>query len=141
MQNIPHSMKQKPQREANKPRFVVDVNTSLQSLRQKYGGFARFISSAQLTGKQDSKDSEIIKIANEKDYHIITLNTDDFKDAPQKYDWLKVGIICVNLKEGNYRDRFGSLLRELKRHENYYNKLIIMGNKIEKNSYKALRIL
>ena len=132
-------MKQEPQRKANKPRFVVDVNTSLQSLRQKYGGFARFISSAQLTGKQDSKDAEIIRIANERDYHIITLNTDDFKNAPQNYNWLKIGIICVNLKEGNYRDRFGSLLREFKRHENYYNKLIIMGNTIIKTSYKDLR--
>lgn len=132
-------MKPRPQRKANKPRFVVDVNTSLQSLRHKYGGFARFISSAQLTGKQDSKDSEIIKIANEKDYHIITLNTIDFEIAPKEYAWLKIGIICVNLQEGNYRDRFGSLLRDLKRHENYYSKLIIMGNKIKKISYTVLR--
>lgn len=132
-------MKQKPQKEANKPRFVVDVNTSLQSLKQKYGGFARFISSAQLTGKQNSKDPEIIKIANDKDYHIITLNTGDFENTPQKYSWLKIGIIGVNLKEGNYRDKFGSLLRELKKHENYYNKLIIMGNEIKKISYTTLR--
>ena len=132
-------MKRKPQKEANKPRFVVDVNTSLQLLKQKYGGFARFISSAHLTGKQDSKDPEIIKIANDKDYHIITLNTSDFENAPQKYGWLKVGIICVNLKEGNYRDKFGGLLREFKKHENYYNKLIIMGNAVKKISYTTLR--
>ncbi len=132
-------MKREPRRKTNKPRFVVDVNTSLQFLKQRYGGLARFISSAKLTGKQDSKDPEIIKIANEKDYHIITLNTADFEAAPQNYAWLKIGIICVNLKEGNYRDRFGSLLRELKRHENYYNKLIIMGNNIKKISYTALR--
>lgn len=132
-------MKQDPQRKANKPRFVVDVNTSLQALRKKYGGFARFISSAQLTGRQDSRDSEIIKIANEKDYHIVTLNTVDFENAAQEFAWLKIGIIAVNLKEGNYRDKFGSLLRELKRHENYYNKLIIMGNEIKQVSYKVLR--
>lgn len=132
-------MRPKPKKEANKPRFVVDVNTSLQSLKKKYGGFARFISSAQLTGKQDSKDPEIIKIANDKDYHIITLNTRDFENAPIKYPWLKVGIICVNLQEENYRDRFGSLLREFSKHENYYSKLIFMGNEIKKISYITLR--
>ncbi len=132
-------MRPKPKKEANKPRFVVDVNTSLQSLKRKYGGFARFISSTYLTGKQDSKDSEIIKIANDKDYHIITLNTRDFENAPTKYLWLKVGIICVNLQEENYRDRFGSLLRVFNKHENYYNKLIYMGNEIKKISYVTLR--
>lgn len=132
-------MKRKPTKEANKPRFVVDVNTSLQSLKQKYGGFARFISSKELTGRQDSEDSEIIKLANEKDYHIITLNTGDFEQIPRKYMWLKVGLICVNLQEDNYRDKFGALLRDLKKHENYYNKLIIMGNVIKKISYSSLR--
>lgn len=133
-------MKPKPTKEANKPRFVVDVNTSLQSLKQNYGGFARFISSAELTGKQDSKDSEIIKTANEKDYHIITLNTQDFENAAKEYSWLKIGIICVNLKEGNYRSKFGSLLREYKKHQNYYNKLIILGNKNKKISYRSIRL-
>lgn len=64
-----------------------------------------------------------------------------FENAPIKYPWLKVGIICVNLQEENYRDRFGSLLRELNKHENYYNKLVIMGNEIKKMSYITLRRL
>ncbi len=132
-------MKPNPPRKANKPKFVVDVNTSLKSLKKKYGKFARFISSAQLTGKPDSKDSEIIKLANKKDFHIITLNTQDFENAPKKHNWLNIGIICVNLKEDNYRDKFGSLLRDLNKHDHYYKKLIIMGNDIQKISYDDLR--
>ena len=132
-------MKPKPRKRAHKPRFVVDVDTSLKSLKLKYGGFARFISSAQLTGKQNSKDQEIIKKADDNDYHIITLNTKDFEDAPKLYTWLKIGLICVNLHEDNYRDRFGSLLREFNKHEHYYNKLIIMGNKLRITNYESFR--
>lgn len=132
-------MKPRPRKKANKPRFVVDVDTSLKSLQLKYGGFARFISATHLTGKQNSKDHEIIKKADDEDYHIITLNTKDFEDAPIKFPLLKVGIICVNLDEDNYRDKFGSVLRDLNKHEHYYNKLIIMGNEIKKITYEILR--
>lgn len=132
-------MKPKLPRTANKPRFVVDVNTSLGVLKTRYGGFATFISSAHLVKSFAAKDPEIIKKANEKDYHIITHNTKDFEEAPQKSAKLKVGIICVNLKEGNYIDKFGSVLRKLKKHNSFYNKLIILGNEVKIISYSELR--
>jgi predicted nuclease of predicted toxin-antitoxin system len=132
-------MKPKRERKANKPRFVVDHNTSFTHLKQTYGGLATFISSVQLTGKQDATDPEIIKFANENDYHIITLNTKDFEDAPRQYAWLKIGIIAVNLKEKNYRTKFNKILRAHKKHENFYNKLIILGNTIRIFNYSTLR--
>lgn len=132
-------MRPKKEIKPNKPRFVVDHNTSLVRLRTEYGGKATFVSSAALTGAQDTKDEDIIKIANEHNYHIITLNTKDFRDAPKKYDWLKVGIIGVNLKEKNYRTKFRRIIGDLKKHEHYYNKLIILGNEITIKLYDDLR--
>ncbi len=134
-------MKPRPQKKLNKPRFVVDINVSYIILKKRYGGYARFISSANLLKKQNASDDEIIKVANDKNYHIITHNTIDFENAPKRFNWLKVGVICVNLKEENYLDKFGRLLRTNSKHENYYNKLFILGNLTTTFKYSQLRLI
>lgn len=132
-------MKPSRTRIANKPRFAVDINTSYSLLNRNFGGFATFTSTAMLTKKQDSSDEEIIKTASSKDYHIITHNTKHFENAPIKLDKLEIGIICVNLQEDNYINQFGKLLRRYKKHDNFKNKLIYLGNKIKILKYSQLR--
>lgn len=132
-------MKKPPKRELNKPRFAVDINTSFNVLKKNFGGFARFTSTALLTKEQDTKDPEIIKRCELKNYHIITHNTKDFIDAPLKFRNLKIGIVCINLDEKHYLSKFGSLLREFPKHENYHNKLIQVGNETKIISYPKLR--
>lgn len=132
-------MKPVPPPRINKPRFTVDINTSLKNLRKVYGGFATFISTATLTRSQATKDENIIKTANAKNYHIITHNTADFKNAPARFSWLEIGIICVNLQEGNYIDKFGKVLREFKKHDKFKGKLILLGNEIKVITYQEIR--
>lgn len=132
-------MKPKLLKPANKPRFVIDVNISLGNLKVRFGGFANFISSIDLIKSASAKDIEIIKKSSDRDYHIITHNTQDFDQAPVKLPNLKIGIICVNIYEENYLDKFGVLLREFKKHQRFYNKLIYLGNEIKIISYSELR--
>ncbi len=132
-------MKNPPLRVINKPRFVVDINTSYSILRKRYGGFATFKSVVFLTKKQNASDDEIMKAANTQNYHIITQNTKHFTDAPRKFPQLKIGIICINLNEDNFIDKFGKLLRNLKKHEKFKNNLFILGNEIQQISYLTLR--
>lgn len=132
-------MKPKILKSANKPRFVIDVNISLENLKVRFGGLANFISSIELTKSASTKDTEIIKKASNKDYHIITHNTQDFDQAPVKLLNLKIGIICVNIEEENYLDKFGVLLRSFKKHQRFYNKLIFLGNEIKIVNYSHLR--
>lgn len=133
-------MKQrKPNKEPRKPQFVVDHNSSLESLKKDFGNFAKFISSVELTGAQDTEDSEIVRIANNKDYHVITLNTKDFLNFPVQHPDLKIGLICVNLQEKVYHGAFAKILRDKQHHRNYHNKLIILGNPVKTFSYKNLR--
>lgn len=133
-------MKPRPQKPLNKPRFATDINIGFDNLRKNYGGFATFTPIIKLTKKQDASDETIIELCNKKNYHIITHNTKHFETAPQKFSWLKIGIICVNLKEENYIDKFGSVLRGLKKHNNFFNKLIIVGNSVVIKNYSELRL-
>lgn len=123
----------------NKPRFAVDINISFVTLQKSYSQFATFKSTASLTKKQDAGDDEIVKICDAQNYHIITHNTKHFEGAPKKFLNLKVGIICVNLKESNYIGNFGKLLRERKKHDNYKRKLIVIGNETRVKSYSEIR--
>lgn len=123
----------------NKPRFIVDINISVKLLNKEYGGFANFKSTVFLTKNQESSDDDIIKTANSKNYHIITHNTKHFIEAPKKFLSLKIGIICINLKEGNFIDKLGKLLRDYKKHDNFCNKLITLGNEIQIETYSDLR--
>lgn len=132
-------MKSPPPPRLNKPRFAVDINTSFATLQRSYGQFATFKSTALLTKKQDASDNEIIKVSNTENYHIITHNTRHFEGAPRKFPNLKIGIICVNLKESNYINSFGKLLREFKKHDNYNKKLIYIGNETHVRLYSELR--
>ena len=131
--------RQKPPQRVNKPRFAVDINTSFVTLIKNYGKFATFTSTAKLTKKQDTGDDEIVKISDSENYHIITHNTRHFENAPLKFQNLKIGIICVNLKEANYINSFGKLLREFKKHDNYKTKLIYIGNETRIKSYSEVR--
>lgn len=132
-------MKHPQIRVVTKPRFIVDINTNYSLLRGRYGGFAIFKSVFVITKKQNASDDEIIKVANAKNYHIITRNTKHFVEAPQKFNWLRVGIVCINLNEDNYVDKLGKLLRNLKKHEKFKNNLFILGNEIKQISYVNLR--
>lgn len=132
-------MKPRKEKPLNKPRFATDINIGFDILRKTYGGFATFTPIIKLTKKQDASDDEIITICNKLNYHIITHNTKDFENAPVRFSWLKIGIVCINLKEENYIDKFGSLLRKLRRHDNFLNKLVTLGNKREIKSYSVLR--
>lgn len=132
-------MKPRPGRVPNKPRFAVDINVSTNELKKKFGQFATFTSTFKLTKSQESTDPEIIKVCNSLNYHVITRNTKDFEELPQNFPNLKIGIVCVNLQERNYMDKLGSLLRGLKKHQRFYNKLIVLGNEIKIVNYSDLR--
>lgn len=123
----------------NKPRFAVDINTSFYDLRKEYGMFATFKSTARITRGQQTEDEEIVKICQDLDYHVITRNTKDFEELPIKNRNLKIGIICINADEKNYKSKFGSILRKFPKHENYYNKLFQIGNEIKIIGYTRLR--
>lgn len=132
-------MKKIPKKDLNKPRFAVDINTSFNTLNKNFGGFATFTSTARITKSQITKDPDIIKKCNQKNYHIITHNTEDFIEALRKLLDINIGIICINLDEKHYLSKFGALLRKLPKHENYYNKLIQVGNETKIISYTKLR--
>ena len=131
-------MRQPPKKLLNRPRFAVDINTGFKQLKKKYGGYAQFVSTGKLTGSQETPDLDVIRICNKKNYHVITHNTKDFEDAPIEIDDLKIGIICINLEE-NFVDKIGQLLRTHKKHENFQNKLIIVGNETQVLNYRDLR--
>ena len=123
----------------NKPRFATDINVGFDILRKTYGGFATFTPVIKLTKLQDASDDEIIAICNKRNYHIITHNRKDFENAPARFPWLKIGIVCINLKEENYVDKFGSLLRDLRRHDNFLKKLVTIGKRRVIKNYSSLR--
>lgn len=122
-----------------KPQFVVDHNTSYNDLHKLYGKSAKFVSSAKLTGSQATIDPEIIRIANQNNYHVITLNTRDFREVPIEDLTLDVGLICINLQEKTYKNIFGKLLRKKTHHRNFMHKVIILGNPVREYSYTELR--
>lgn len=132
-------MKPRKAKPLNKPRFVTDINVGFDILRKTYGRFATFTPIIKLTKLQDASDDEIIAICNKMNYNIITHNTKDFESAPVRFPWLKIGIVCVNLKEEHYVDKFGSLLRDFRRHDNFLKKLVTIGNKIVILNYSSLR--
>lgn len=132
-------MKKARLRAINRPRFVVDINTSFDGLKKRYGGFAVFKSVVSLTKKQDASDDEIIKQADSGNYHIITQNTKHFREAPLRFRTLTIGLICINLQEGGFLDKFGSLLRKLDKHEKFNKKLVIIGNEVQVVSYQRLK--
>lgn len=121
-------MKRKPQRERNKPFFCHDQNLEFVRLKKECNRYARFISLAKAMGRTDAKDHEIITYCNNQNYHIITHNTEDFIKVGEK---LHIGIICIGLKDDKvFTSKFTKMLRSFPRHQNYYNRTILIENNI-----------
>lgn len=121
-------MKKIPQRERNKPFFCHDQNLEFLRLKKECSGSARFISLAMTMGRTDAKDSQIINYCQERDYHVITHNTSDFRNVSEK---IHIGIICVGLRDDKiFSSKFRKMLRLLSKHQNYYDKTVFIENVI-----------
>ncbi len=100
-------MRKKRSKPRLKPWFCYDVNLEFHPLIKECNRFAKFISSIRVTGNPEAKDPFILNECNKQNLHIITHNTKDFK-YPQKN--IKIGIICVGLKnEEDYVPKFTKL--------------------------------
>ncbi|KKR31349.1 MAG: hypothetical protein UT63_C0073G0015 [Candidatus Gottesmanbacteria bacterium GW2011_GWC2_39_8] len=120
------SMKRKRQKPRNKPYFCHDENLEFLTLRKICSKSARFIGAVEVTKKQGEKDPVLIRKCNEKDYHILTHNTVDFRSPLSK---IKVGIICIGLKDEEvWMSKFSKMLRRLQNHADYYHKTIYIEN-------------
>ncbi len=120
-------MRQKISKPRDKPYFCHDVNFEFHALIRKCNHQARFISSIKVTGKANTKDAAIVDQCNRKDFHVITHNKRDF-NPPDK---IKVGIIYVGLSdEQEFIPKLIKLFNKFKKHKEYYNKTINVGEKI-----------
>lgn len=121
-------MKKTPQKERNKPFFCHDQNLEFLRLRKECSQSARFVSLAKAMGRTDAKDSQIIAYCQQRNYHVITHNTSDFRSVGKK---IHIGIICVGLKDDKiFASKFAKMLRLLPKHQNYYDKTILIENNI-----------
>ena len=111
-----------------KPYFCYDEDLRFHRLIKKCGGKALFKSIIKVMGKQGTKDLMVIKSCNSQNLHIITHNTKDYRNPSGE---IKIGIICDNcLLESKFVSKFLKLLRFYPKHENYYHKLVLIGNAV-----------
>lgn len=120
-------MEKKPKKLRKKPHFCHDENLEFFSLKKSSSKLALFHNILKLT-KAGTLDPEVIRICDKNDYHIITHNTKDFKAPSSK---IKIGIICIGLKrELEWIPKFIKLLKYFPKHKDYYNKNILIDNKV-----------
>lgn len=118
-------MEIKTNKPRKKPLFCFDINIEFLELKKNSNKHARFIPTTQLKGNV-IRDQDIILQANKENVHLITHNTDDFR---QPYQKIKIGIICVGLKDEDvWISKINKLFSKFPNHSNYYWKTILISN-------------
>lgn len=112
-------MKEKPQKDRDKPRFCVDNNLSLRFLNKNCNRYGTYHSTNTLIKKPNPTDPEIIKFCIKNDYHVITHNKRNFKDYSEN---TKVGIFYIGSQDPKYwLSSFIRFMKQHPRHEDSYN--------------------
>lgn len=121
-------MKKRLRNPQDKPFFCHDENLEFATLKKECNQQARFISVTKVLKKPKPLDPEIISKCNQKDFHIITHNTRHFLNPRENS---KSGIICVGLRaEYHWVPKFKKLLRNFRKHKDYYFKSILIAETV-----------
>lgn len=132
-------MKKLPQKPRNKPYFCHDENLEFLQLRKKCSTTARFISIPKAFGKSGLIDSKVINNCNKVDFHIMTHNTPDYRNAAKS---IKIGIICIGLKDEEvWIQKIKKLIKLYPKHEDYYFKTFFITSKITVKNRKTTKTI
>lgn len=121
-------MKRPQEKPRDKPHFCHDENLEFARLVKECNQGAIFISAIKLMRVAGAKDPQIIRECNKQDIHIITKNTDHFRNPPEN---IKIGIICIGKKlDKEFIKKVNSLFSKHRKHAFYYQKTFLIDDHI-----------